>query len=371
MSNRIEVLVVGMTSNVGGVETFLLNICRNIDWKKFQFDFLCSSENKIAFESELKKLGSNIYYIVPKRKNYYLHMKQIKKIFKYGKKYDVLWANLNSLANIDYIKYAKKYNYKKVIVHSHNVDNMGDRLQKIAHTLNKCRIDKIATDFWACSKAAGKWFFPNKLGDKIQFIHNAIDIEKFKFNIEKREFYKKKFGLENNIVLGNVGRLHYQKNQIFLINIMEKMLEKDKDYILIIIGDGEDRSFLEKTVKEKQLQNNIIFLGIQEDIGGILSAMDCFVFPSRFEGLSITALEAQANGIPMVVSNEALCEEGTINENIGTLDLNESVEIWCDYIMKYSNFGRKQFDKIEEDFRKKGFLITTEIKKLQKSLMEF
>lgn len=359
-----KILVIGMTSTPGGVESFLINYCLNKKMTDVQFDFLCPSENKIAYTEEIEKQG-NVYYVVPKSKNMLLHKKQLKDFFKtYSKEYVAVWANLNSLMNVDYLKIAKKYGIKHIIVHSHNSSNMGGLLQKVLHMKNKFFIGKIATDFWACSIGAANWFYPNNLPFKI--IKNAIDVEKYEFDQLKREEIRNEYDLEGCKVIGHIGRLHFQKNQSRLLAIMQRLIQTDKSYRLVLIGSGPDQETLVEEVFQKGLVKYVIFAGEQKDIGGWLSAFDVFAFPSRFEGLSIVGLEAQANGIPIIASTNAINEEGLINSNVIRISLDNAIEDWCQAIEQSIEEERCEYSIIKERFRTKCFDIDVEVGKMSK-----
>ena len=359
-----KILVIGMTSTPGGVESFLKNYCLNKKMTGIQFDFLCPSENKIAYTEEIEKQG-NVYYVVPKSKNMLLHKKQLNDFFKtYSKEYVAVWANLNSLMNVDYLKIAKKYGIKHIIVHSHNSSNMGGLLQKVLHTKNKSFIGKIATDFWACSIGAANWFYPNNLPFKI--IKNAIDVEKYEFDQLKREEIRNEYDLEGCKVIGHIGRLHFQKNQSQLLEIMQRLIQMDESYRLVLIGSGPDQETLVEETSQKGLEKYVIFAGEQKDIGGWLSAFDVFAFPSRFEGLSIVGLEAQANGIPIIASTNAINDEGLINSNVIRISLDNSVEEWCHAIEQSIGEVRCEHSIIKERFRAKCFDIDVEVGKMSK-----
>lgn len=220
-----RVLVFGMTENPGGVESFLMNNYRKIDNNKIHLDFLANTKNKIAFEDELVSHGSKVYHISPRRKSPINFYRELNHFFsRLADEYDCIWVNLNTLVNIDYLKYAKKYGIKRRIVHAHNSRNMDEGLKgKLTyqfHEYHKNRIASYATDFWACSLDAAKWFYPKEVLSKVKVVKNAIEIKRFKFDAQKRRELRKSLNLDNKFVIGNVGRLHFQKNQEFIIDII-------------------------------------------------------------------------------------------------------------------------------------------------------
>ena len=359
-----SVLVIGMTSTPGGVESFLMNYCLNENMLNIKFDFLSPSEHKIAYAEELEKNGK-VYYVVPKSKNPLLHKKQLREFFKrHSEEYVAVWANLNSLMNIDFLKYAKKNGVKHIIVHSHNSNNMGGKIQKIMHTINKQAIANIATDYWACASEAAKWFFPEELRDKVRIIKNAIKVNDFTFDQCKREKIRKEYNLENCKVVGHIGRLHFQKNQSFLLNILHKLIQNDDSYRLVLIGMGPDYEKLVEETANLKLNPYVQFVGQQRDIKGWLSVFDIFAFPSRFEGLSIVGLEAQANGVPIVASVDAINNEGMLNANVRRISLEKNIDDWCEVIVQSILEERIDTELVKQNFAEHHFDIDSEAKKL-------
>lgn len=373
MNSMKKIIVFGMTENPGGVESFLMNYYRKMNHNNVHLDFLCNSYNKIAYEDELISYGSKTFHFTPRRENPVVFHRELNDFFqKHAKEYDAIWVNVSSLANIDYLKLAKKYDIPKRIIHSHNSRNMDGRLRGLLHEHNRKIIDKYATDFWACSQDAAKWFYRDDLMSKVKIIHNAIDVSKYQFDPEKRKNIRKQLGIdENSYVMGNVGRLHFQKNQIFALDIVAALKKKKSDVYLILVGQGEDETKLREKCSKLGIEKQVIFAGMQKDIPGWLSTFDLFLFPSLFEGLSIAALEAQADGLPVLASNKVIPEELKINDNFQFFSLDQSAEEWADQI-----YGNLQYQKradeahIVKQFKEKGYLIDEEAPRLEKMLME-
>lgn len=369
-----KVLIFGMTENPGGVESFVMNNYRNIDLKKVHFDFLCNTHKEIAFEDELKLNGSKVYHIFPRRKNPIRFYKEINAFFaKNAHKYDCIWVNLNTLVNIDYLKLAKKYGINRRIVHAHNSKNMdeglkGDLTARI-HEYHKKYITLYATDFWACSMDAASWFYPTDILKKVKVIKNAIDINEVKFDLEKREQLRRQLNLNGKLVIGNVGRLHFQKNQQFILDILAKLRFKENNVQLILVGQGPDEIKLKEKAETLGIKDQVMFAGVQSDIQKWLSAFDIFVFPSRFEGLGIAGLEAEANGLPVIASNGVIPHELKINDNFKFLDLECGSSIWAEEI-KNIDLDREKFKKIKQNFTNEGYDINVAAKRLQKLLLQ-
>lgn len=369
-----KVLVFGMTENPGGVESFLMNNYRNINSHKIHFDFLCNTINKIAFEDEILKNNSRIFNIYPRRKDPFRFRKELNDFFrKHANEYNCVWINLNTLVNIDYLKVAKKYGIKRIIVHSHNSRNMdtgfkGYITQKL-HNLHKRQLQKYATDYWACSSFAAKWFYTNDLLKKVKIIKNAIDVNNFSFNEKKRQSLRQKLHLENNLVIGNVGRLHFQKNQMFILDVLSYLVKLNPKVKLVLVGQGPDKEKLENRVNELNLQKYIIFAGVQDDIQEWLSTFDLFIFPSLFEGLGIAGLEAEANGLSIYASDKVIPQELKINSNFKFLDLGKGPQFWAQQIEKL-NFERENQEAIEKNFQNSGYSIESSVQKLEKYFLK-
>lgn len=367
-----RVLVFGMTENPGGIESFLLNVYRHIDRDKIQFDFLCNSHEPVAYEKELIQLGGKCYHITARSKNICLFRQELKNIFDtHASEWSAIWVNVCSLANIDYIKYAKKYGIKKRIIHSHNSQNMDGKIRGMLHWWNKQKIGHYATDFWACSDGAMLWFYPPQLHEKVLIIHNAIEVKRFVYDEIKRKKIRDGLGVKNEYVIGNVGRLHFQKNQFFLLDIFHEFLNICPDSKLVLIGQGEDEQRLKEKCKHLEMENKVVFAGVQKDVGAWLSAFDLFLFPSIFEGLSVVALEAQANGVPVLASDGVIQTQVRMNENFVFYGLDNSAKIWAEKIVIIKKaLGRENQNDIFKIFAEKGYDISTEVNKIEKLLCD-
>lgn len=362
-----KILVFGMTENPGGMESVIINYYRAINKNEFQFDFLCNSFEKVAYEDELIAMGGKTFHFPARSQDLKGYHKALTEFFKtHAKEYHAIWVNVCSLANIDYLKLAKKYGIKKRIIHSHNSQNMDSRLRGILHRWNKRSIEKYATDFWACSEDSSDWFYKPELKSKVVIIHNAIDLDKLSFDKEKRENYRSKLGWEKAYVIGNIGRLHFQKNQQFLLDVFDEVVKLLPEAKLVLIGQGEDEMMLREKVEKLSLQDKVYFAGVQYDIKGWLSAFDFFLFPSVFEGLPIVGLEAQANGLPVLASKDVIPNELMINKNFSFISLSENPRVWAEKIIEMKNGeSRIVSDEINCNFTNAGYNIKTEIEKLE------
>ena len=320
-----KVLVTGLSANIGGVETFYLSYYRLLKEKGYKFDFITTEEN-IAFEKEILNNNDSVY----KLPNFKTHpVKYCKKLNEIMKKnsYDVLHANMLSAANILPLKIGKKNDIKKIIAHSHNGGMPSGLVKKMLNLYNKKRVPRYANCFLACSNLAGNWFFGNNV--KFKVLKNAIDVEKFSFSKANRENVRNKYNIGESILIGHIGRVCEQKNQLFLVKFFKELKNNNVDCKLMMLGNGENEelsAYLSDT--------NIIKLENQNDINKYYSAFDIFVLPSLFEGLPVVGIEAQANGLPCLFSDR-ITEELRINDNCKFITLEENR--WADEIIKMIN----------------------------------
>lgn len=373
-SKKYRILVVGMSSNLGGVETFLYSYYSHFDKNKIKLDFLSFIPKKIAFEDEFLKDGSKVYHLTSRGQNRRLFKKELNTFFQSNaSEYDCIWVNLNLLNNIDYLKLAKKYGIKRRIVHSHNSKNViggfkGFVLGKM-HTWNRTRVKKYATDFWACSSKAANFFYDKSTIDRVKIIKNAIDINRIKFDPFKRTAIRKKYNLENWLVIGMVGNLIAQKNQIFAVSLLPKVLNKKKNVKLVLVGTGPDKKKLEDKAKELKVSKNILFVGRQTDMSGWFSAFDEYLLPSLFEGLPVVGIEAQGNGLPLIAARGIMIDNSKINDNVSELRLNAPSSLWVDEIIRKKYADRKDMNVIVKNFKSTGYDIREAAVKLQNEFL--
>lgn len=340
-SKPIKILHVVNRMGYGGIEAFIMNIYRKIDTTKIQFDFAVHNNNPGEYDSEIKKLGGKIYYFPSRRKNPLKYICRWKNFLKeYGNNYNSIHMHVSSLTTIIPIVYAKKYNIKNRIVHAHSTAEIG-YLHKITCFFNKKRIQKYANYLLACSKIAGDFVF----GDKdFVLIPNGIPIEKYYFNDSVRKKVRKQLKINNDtLCYVHVGRFCYAKNHEFLLNVFKIIHSKNGNSKLFLIGDGELRTEIESQIERMNLNNSVILLGNINNVNEYLMAMDCLIFPSRYEGLPLSIIEAQATGISVYLSSN-VTDEVNLSDNITFLPLEIGANEWAKRIMLDKNTNRL-FDK--------------------------
>jgi len=324
--------------NRGGQETFVMNVYRNIDREKIQFDFLVGDNcnQNYDFEDEIIKLGGKIYRIPLKSKNPIKSFFSTIKVIKRGN-YQIVHRHSNtSLMSIDLVA-AKLGGAKIRIAHSHS-SYLEGRFKMLMHKLFIPIVNAISTNNLACSEDAGKWLFGEQ---RFEVVKNAIDISKFSYNEMTRNVTRKTLSIDDKFVVGHVGRFTYAKNHDFLIDIVKEIKKMDSSIILILVGDGSLRKKIELKIKEFGLQDNVKLLGVQNDIASLLQSFDIFLFPSHYEGLPVTLIEAQAAGLPCLIS-DAITSEVCLTRLVHKISLNKSPKEWVKEIMKYKDISNRE-----------------------------
>jgi glycosyltransferase involved in cell wall biosynthesis len=349
--------------NRAGIETLLMNIYRNLDREKIQFDFLVQTYKKNDYEDEIKKLGGRIYKI--KRLNVFKPHKfynDLRKFFKNHNEYEIVHSHINTFSKI-VLKAAAKENIKVKIAHAHT-SYAGFNLKMIIKYLYRLNINKYADYKFACSYDAAKWVFGNN--KEYILFKNGIEYEKFLYNDKTRNKIRKELGLSNNdILIGHVGRFSKSKNHDFLIDAFKELQKKNDNSYLMLVGKGVLEDLIKEKVKRYNLTEKVSFMGVRNDVYKLMQAMDVFAFPSTYEGLPIAVVEAQAASLPCLVSNN-VSKEVVIDPNlIDYASLKDSPKKWAEKMMKLykSNSNRKIIDIT--NLEKNGYNIKTNSKKLQ------
>lgn len=369
----INVLQIGMSWNIGGTESYIMQQYRNADSEKIHYDFVnINSHKQIAFYDEIVSRGSKVYGICSRHLNPFKHYYQWTMLMNSVKgKYNTIVLNTNSLEYVFPMFIARVYGIPIRIIHSHNSGNQHKvgLVRKLLVRFNKMLLKLSAPLYCACSEKAGKWMF----GEKQQFtvIHNAIDTEKFTYNLKIRSEVRKQLDVENCFVLGHVASFCYQKNNEFMIDIFNEVHNLQTNTRLLLIGDdiNGDHAVIESCkskVNKLGLEKYVQFLGMRTDVPDLMQAMDCFVLPSRFEGLPFVGIEAQASGLPCFFS-DTITKELEITNLCHFIRLDKSAKEWAKVILENSPIERRDMSK---DISDAGYDIKTEVKKIEKIYSE-
>lgn len=306
-----------------GVVSFVMNYYRNVDHNKIRVDFALYDDPSSPYYDEIRE-DSKIY-LLPSVKSWMEHIECCKKIL--AENYDIIHDNLLHIS-IPMMWCAKKTHVSIRVLHSHNT-KMGENLGK--EIRNKCFLPIIrglATDNAACSIDAGKAMFGNH---SFEVIPNVISTEKYKFDMATRLEVRKQTKTTEKLIVGTVGRLVEQKNPFFAVDVFEKLLKRVPNVEYWWIGSGGLDNQVIDYVEKKNLSQNVKILGSRADVLDLYQAMDCFFMPSLFEGLPVTGVEAQAMGLPMVVS-DTITKEMEYSDLIDYVGLNEKPEIWAEHL---------------------------------------
>ena len=337
----IRILMVIGSMGLGGAETMIMNLFRCIDREKIEFDFLVHKDICGDYENEISFLGGKIYridkYYV---KNYFSYVRQLEKHFKMHPEHKIVHCHIGSAAAVC-LNVAKKQG-AVAIAHSHNTVDSFNNLHSKLWRLVSYPTRFVADYFFACSQEAAVDRFGSKIAesDKCKVMYNGIDCDRFVFNRQDRDLVREKYGLNNYFVLGNIGRHTSQKNPFFLLEIFAKVYRKDSTVRFIQVGQGELTEQMKKKCRELGIEKVVIFTGAHLDVEKYYSAMDVFLFPSLWEGLGMVAVEAQTNGLHVVVSDvvPTLADIGA--GLFHPMSLKQSADVWADEILKYKNAGR-------------------------------
>jgi glycosyltransferase involved in cell wall biosynthesis len=301
VGSPLRILHVVVNMNRGGAETLIMNLYRNVDKNKVQFDFLTCKEG--VFDEEIKTMGGIVHRIpYISDVGHYKYVKTLEQFFFRNNHYKIVHSHLDKMSGF-VLRAAKKACIPVRISHSHNTSSEGGMLARSYKWYASRFIIPNATNLFACSNEAAQWLFEKK-SNSTKILKNGIESNQFIFTLETRNQVRKELGIDNgSFVLGHVGRFYHQKNHSFLIDVFKEYSQKNNQAVLLLVGDGVLRPGLEKKVKDLNLSTKVKFLGIREDIHRVLQAFDTFVFPSLHEGLPVSLIEAQAAGLPCLISD--------------------------------------------------------------------
>lgn len=316
--------------NAGGAETFLMKLYREIDKNKYQMDFCINVFEKCFYEDEIREMGGRIFRIPARSVDFEKHNKCLFDLVKNNEYKYILAVSASATSFID-LKIAKKAGAHICSIRSSNSRGPKGIKVRLVNAFCKTAFRKFADVKIAPSDLAAEFLFGKnsiKKG-KVVFLHNALDIETFKFSQIDRMRERKKLNIsENTIVVGHVGRFYEQKNHSYLIEAFYQIHLKNPDTILLLVGDGELRKSIQEKVIRHGIESRVLFLGTRKDIPQLLSTMDVFMFPSIFEGMPNTVIEAQANGVPCVIS-DSITKQVALASNVQYLSLNENPSKWA------------------------------------------
>lgn len=357
-------ILVGETFN-GGVGMAMMNYFRHIDHSLFSVDFFVNQEPSKELRADIKSSNGRVI-LIPSRKNMIRYIWVLYGIFRQGN-YDVVHSNLTTL-NLFPLFAAKLAGVKKRIAHCHSSSNPTDKISHLIKTCLKPFARLFATEYFTCGIEAGKWLFGKRLVEsgRVKLIRNAIDLDKFKFDSSKRDEIRGQYNLHDKFVLGHIGRISKQKNHAFLIKCFNEVLKINPNARLLLVGDGELYWDVKVEISLLGIADKVIFTGNSSNASDYYNAMDVFLFPSLFEGLSVVLVEAQANGLPCLVSTNN-SPESKITDVLNFMSLTETPESWARACVCLQ---RNMAVDVQSQIATAGYDITSAAKELEKVYLE-
>ncbi|MGR6876357.1 glycosyltransferase family 1 protein [Bifidobacterium angulatum] len=359
-SNPIRVAVVMGKMMGGGVEATVMNYYRHLDHSCVQFDFVVDDNSTVVPEEEIKSLGGRVF-VVPKYKNLPAYIRGCKELFTRIKP-DIVHSQMNVLSVFPL--YAAKHAGISVrIAHSHSTSNPQEHVRDLAKRVLKPFAKIYPTAYAACSRHAATWLFGKKFVDSgnVYIMKNALQVEDFVFNSEIRQQKRAELGVDDSqLVIGQVGRMSSQKNQMFGIDVFAQILKKRPNAVMMFAGDGEIMDEVQAHANELGVADSVRFLGVRDDIADLYKAFDVLAFPSLYEGFGMAAVEAQAADLPVAASTEVPDEAVIIKELIRRIPLSTSIQEWADLLIRLAE------DKLtsgrasrQEEITEAGYEITS------------
>lgn len=343
-----------------GITSVIYNYCSNMDMDGLEFYFISPGIVTKDIKSKFQKIGK--VYETSNRKNCtFNYCKELYRILK-KHKFDVVHIHGNSGTMMVETIISKICGIPKILIHCHNTNCEHPYLNKIMTPIMKLTSDV----YLACSNEAARWLFGNS---KYIILKNSIDVKMFQFNSDIRNFYKKEMKLENCFIIGHVGHFTEQKNHDFIIDIFKHIADKEPNARLLLIGEGPYLKKIQENVKIYKLTDKVVFTGVRKDIAELYNIMDIFLLPSKWEGLPLVMLEAQASGLPLLVS-DVITKEAECTKKVFYKSLDDSSKKWAEKILEIKSNHYIRQEKFSEDLKKYGFDIKSEAIKLKKIYLD-
>lgn len=357
MSEVKRVLQVVTIMNRGGAETMVMSHYRKIDRTKMQFDFLVNRQERGAFDDEIEQMGGRIYRLCPIRPWTYLqYFNELDAFFKvHSRDYVAVHSHIQENSGFVF-KYAQRYGLMNCIANSH-IDFKGWDCKILFRKFASFFLHKYSTLNIACGEAAGRYLFGNR---SFEIFKNAIDVEKFAFNQETRTRMRESLGIKDRLVLGSVARITWQKNHTFMIDVMAEMRKQYPEALLLLVGAGEKEGEIRTKIANLGLEDHVWILGSNPNVNEYLQAFDVFFMPSLFEGLPVSVIEAQAAGLPCVLS-DTIDRETDVTGLATFVSLQDSMEKWIESVV---NAAKKPRMDTREKISEAGYNVDLNVKRL-------
>lgn len=369
MSAPRKVCCFCQTWESGGIEAFLCHIIEHMDLSQIQVDLVVCAMRESIFTRPMQELGVRFHQLSGNTRDVRGNHRQFRELIR-RERYDVIHFNLFESLSLSFVRLAKEEGVPCRIVHSHNTalrESKTKWLKMILHRMGRSRYSMDATQLWACSGEAARFLFAPRALETLpyRFIPNGIELERFAFSAQARSQIRGQLQVEDAFVVGHIGRLCQQKNQAFLLDVMGELVNLEPRAVLLLVGTGEDREELEAKAQRLGISNRVIFYGTTPHPEQLMCAMDVFAFPSVFEGLGIVAIEAQANGLPLVCSQH-VPREAFVTPTAEQLTLEAGAKAWATKLLE----RRDQRGDYLDCLRKAGFAVEDVAHLVQQSYLE-
>lgn len=357
-----RILVIGLTERMGGVETFIYNTTKFSDKTKYEYDYLVHGADHCVFQKGITEFygdDSHIHFVRKIKSNPIGWLKDMLKFYRTNaKKYDYIHLQTGAASEVIYAFPFCLFYGIKVISHSHNGNGYNPFINMIFRPI----LNFVTCKWLACSQVAAEWLFGNK-ADKAVIINNGIDPERFSYSEKKRKLIRSKYGIEDEFVIGHIGRFSEQKNHEKIIEIFLEIKKKVSDAKLLLVGVGEKEESVKSIVNSLDCKEDIIFAGRQAETEAYYSAFDVFLMPSLYEGLPIVGIEAQSTGLPCFFSDQ-IDKQILITDSATMIALNNSAKEWAIAIVNGVD-NKMSRDRYAEVIGEKGYSIKDTIKLLE------
>lgn len=359
-----KILVTGLSDTLGGIEYFIYNTTVFSDQDKYKYEYLIHGQEQCRFQKQISEFygqDSNVIHFVRGLKRHPIGwLKDMISFYrKNGKKYDYVHMQTIDGAAVIYLFPFCLFYKMKVISHSH-CGETGNR--SVINAVFRSLLNKISTKKLACSYAAADWLFGRKTDEAI-IINNGIDTNRFRYNEETRMKIRRQYGINDEFVIGHVGRFCEQKNHEKIIDIFQEIVKTVPKAKLILVGTGGGFDQIKHIVEKQKLSQNVIFAGRQSETEAYYSAFDAFLMPSLYEGLPIAGVEAQASGLPCLFSDK-IDKQILITDNAKMIPLSASSSTWAKHILEIMNENKNRYS-YSEIVDEKGYSIRATVKKLE------
>lgn len=345
---KIKILLIGMTTGVGGIETLLYNIATNLDSTKFEIYFLDMTAEKMAFYNELVEKNIEVIKVTSRRENCLKHVIDLKRVFK-NYKFDIIHFNIMDFSLFEPLYLANKYSNAKLILHSHTSGRSNSIKYKVLNIIGRSVEKKINYERIACSEKAGNWMFESK---PFTILNNAVDIEKFSFSQAYRNEIRNELDIDEKCyVIGQVAHLEEVKNPLFLLDVFNEYQKNNSNSKLLIVGEGTLLNEMKKRANDYGIDEKVLLVGKKMDAYKYYSAFDILVMPSIYEGLSLTIVEAQVNGLKCITSDN-VDKNSNLTGNVKFISLEKTANEWAEEIVQLEKIrDDKIIDKIPREYK--------------------